>query len=891
MSATTYTFTPTANADKVSDLGSRVTDLESQNPVKSVNAMTPDADGNVDVETVDYAHNFVADDAQSSSGTFVTRTTGGDASLSDGDAWLNIVRGNYVHEGYSPRNVSMSVEAVERVPRTGSISVSIDRNTFVQSMNSDAHLTMSYNNGWGTDPSLYGITVTGVPVNGDSFTIDYTAEVLNMTVNAVQRQAEEGETAPEPITATINRSTFISYVSASTTITLTYTDSWSADPTLYGITVSGTPVEGDSIVVVYVKEVIESAVTMVETVVRENVITAGIDEEAFDNAVNSNVTMTFSYTNGDWNLSPLTYGITVSGVPVNGDVITVTCTKEVRGTIHPFKPETFYSTGWNLYNNTLGYARTIKYHSTYGFILGGTFTSAKFSTSNDPDAQKTTLALVDQGDGTYYFEVAEDGFVWLEGADSTTTYILMTWSDWQAGPPDGFKAHESSVIDLSSVMDEYFPNGMMRIGTIYDEINVPLQTIYSRIERLTYSYATLVTIKNSGREYIYDNNYIYVVKEEVDSYTELLDGLYTANDHGLEVFTGTDVPGHAQMLYGQNLKDKLRTDVVTISSQDLTAQQKKSVRNNIGAAATVNGVSPDSNGNVVLPTDSTPTNQSQNYVTSGGVYAEISAINQRIGNVESPASVFQDVSFSIPLTAWTGSSSFTATVSNTSITSTSGIWVFYDSTYTSYANAPISAMVESGGGGVVFTTATKPTAAISGYIRIVDSVNGIIPIERGGTAAGTAAAARTNLGLGAAATKDVANNLITESAGGSVLDAYQGKLLNDAVTTLNDRMTPEFLDESVVGTFNGATLYRRFFNTPAVNIPTGSDLKVITGLPTHNHLAMINVMFVLTGSSIAEPADAYLRFYVDNAGNGYARQNIGSSALAGVIRIEAYYTK
>lgn len=117
--------------------------------------------------------------------------------------------------------------------------------------------------------------------------------------------------------------------------------------------------------------------------------------------------------------------------------------------------------------------------------------------------------------------------------------------------------------------------------------------------------------------------------------------------------------------------------------------------------------------------------------------------------------------------------------------------------------------------------------------------------------------------------------------------------LSNDVSTLNSKLTPEVLDETVVGTYNGSTLYRRFFNTPAVNIPTGSDLKVITGLPAHSHLAMLNVMFVLTGTNpqMAEPADAYLRFYVDNAGNGYARQNIGSSALTGVIRIEAYYTK
>lgn len=43
----------------------------------------------------------------------------------------------------------------------------------------------------------------------------------------------------------------------------------------------------------------------------------------------------------------------------------------------------------------------------------------------------------------------------------------------------------------------------------------------------------------------------------------------------------------------------------------------------------------------------------------------------------------------------------------------------------------------------------------------------------------------TAAGLGTASTYDVANNLTTASAGSKVLDAYQGKLLNDAVTALN----------------------------------------------------------------------------------------------------------
>lgn len=51
---------------------------------------------------------------------------------------------------------------------------------------------------------------------------------------------------------------------------------------------------------------------------------------------------------------------------------------------------------------------------------------------------------------------------------------------------------------------------------------------------------------------------------------------------------------------------------------------------------------------------------------------------------------------------------------------------------------------------------------------------------------------KTKLGIGEAATKAVANNLTTESAGAFLLDAYQGKLLSDAIDKINN----DFLDKT-----------------------------------------------------------------------------------------------
>lgn len=130
------------------------------------------------------------------------------------------------------------------------------------------------------------------------------------------------------------------------------------------------------------------------------------------------------------------------------------------------------------------------------------------------------------------------------------------------------------------------------------------------------------------------------------------------------------------------------------------------------------------------------------------INASVAGLAQRIGNVEAPASVFQDFQFSIAQNAWTVvDAAYQAEVSNVNITATSGIWVFYDASYQSYAQAAITAEVYSSGGKAIFRTATQPTGAIGGYIRVIDSISGIIPIERGGTAANTLAGAQSNLGI------------------------------------------------------------------------------------------------------------------------------------------------
>lgn len=388
--------------------------------VRSVNGEEPDADGDVEIQTVPYAQNLESESTHRNYGTFIQRTSGGDGTVDSGEAWLMDVQGNSVHTGYTAESITMTV-------------------------------------------------------NGDS------------------------------ISATIDRDTFVEEVTASGTTTLSYTTSWSADPATYGVTVTGTPTNGDSIVIVYVKE--------------------------------------------------------------------------VRGTITVAEPDSFVSTGWNLYNNTDGYAKVVKY--AYGFRISGSWTALKYSATLT--GTKTDITV---NDGA--FNVAADGFVWVTGGDSDTA-IWATWEDWTEAYDGNFAAYSKTEVDLSGIMETYFPYGLCAVGSVRDEINLNLGVAISRVEVLAYNATNLATAKNSGRDYEYDENFIYLVRASETSSSVTIDGAFTTNDHGIEYFTGTGLAVVTEVLYGNNLKNKLERDTLTISQQSLTDAQKTQVQTNIGVYSKING--------------------------------------------------------------------------------------------------------------------------------------------------------------------------------------------------------------------------------------------------------------------------------------------------------------
>ena len=529
--------------------------------VKSVNSITPDDSGNINIVHVRTAENLTSDDSQDIYGEFIERTTGGTASLTDGKSWIGIMEGKSIVTGYSPEQKSVQVVNMPRTP----ITASIDWSVFRPAVNfMSANKIFSYDGSeWSEDLTDYGITVTGYPIVGDSITASLIAKSETITPVVATGVTVNIDWSVYEVAYESNPVTFFSYASGE----------WSANMGDFGITVTGNPSDGDVINITYVPEV---HTMYVNPAVRGSEVVAYVNWDTFKEAVNYQTsTITLSY-NTSWSGNLNNYGVSISGGPIKGDTIVLYYTVEERGHIVNATPTGFVSTGWNLYDHAHGYARVLKYDAVYGFKIAGTYTGIAFAT--DPNGETSPISVDSEGN----FQIPEDGYIIVTGGNTTDTAIYMTWSDWTDGAPLPFAAYSESVIDLSGLMQTNFPYGLCAVGSTVDDIDFANKVANSRIERMEYSIANLELAKVSGREYSYDDDYIYIVKATPTSIGFTLSMELDAFDHGLERVTGTTVPVAIHMLYGQNLRDKLRTDVVTISQQQLTNAQKQQVRENLG---------------------------------------------------------------------------------------------------------------------------------------------------------------------------------------------------------------------------------------------------------------------------------------------------------------------
>lgn len=335
-------------------------------------------------------------------------------------------------------------------------------------------------------------------------------------------------------------------------------------------------VQGNRVRAEYTPQELTMQVNMVPREDGEQMISAMLDEDAFVEYQTESIELVLEYTD-NWSMNPSLYGIYVTGTPKSGDTITVHYVKEYQGLITATTPTALVSTGWNLYDHSKGYARVVLYSDDYGYRVDGTYTALSFSETLT--GERTPITVVGGS-----FMIPSDGYVFVSGGVNADTAIYATWSDWTEGYDVDFQTYREYRVDLSNAMT-HFPNGLMRVGLVHDEIDLSSQKAISRIQRLNNTPENLMYVQDMGVEYEVDENYIYAVRIEPESYTISIDGEYTVDDHGIEFFDGTDVATNAQMVYGSNLIDKLRTDVISISAMDITEAQKKEARKNLGTSA------------------------------------------------------------------------------------------------------------------------------------------------------------------------------------------------------------------------------------------------------------------------------------------------------------------
>lgn len=315
---------------------------------------------------------------------------------------------------------------------------------------------------------------------------------------------------------------------------------------------------------------------------------ASVDDDVFLSRGVAGGTISFTYEGG-WSVTPSQpsgedplawYGVSVLGTAKSGDEIVLNYTEAVLGTIIQSTPTAFVSTGWNLYNHQMQYARVVRYSETQGYRITGSYSSIRFSSTQNGERRVITP------DANGNFNVPSAGYIWVSGGNNTNTAIWATWGDWSGNYVGDFEVYKEHRIDLSAIMTAYFPNGLMQVGNYRDEINFSTGIATKSIDRFERDSqdTAIANAKMNGQQYEYDTNYVYVVRMTAETHPVSIDNSYTMNDHGTELFADTDVPVVARTIYGANLKNKLERDVLTISAQELSDTQKEQVRENIGAA-------------------------------------------------------------------------------------------------------------------------------------------------------------------------------------------------------------------------------------------------------------------------------------------------------------------
>lgn len=535
--------------------------------IRSVTAggtiLIPDSSGNVTVSNVATADNLTAPDAQASYDIFNYRTSGGNASLASGEAQLVYIDGNMDISGRIPE--SFTYTTTNDIELTYSLSTwksQIDTSgtyefSFTRGSSSTAAVSWSSSGSWSYDGSTTSLSSYGI----------YPTNLVNASISA--SVSGSGISA-----ATVVPSTFFGELSDSGTYVFTYSGeetSWQYNGTnislaTYGLAVTGTAQNEDTITITSVRGTPNS--TIIITYVAPEQGTISIPKPTKFSATGFN----------QFDKSTMT----ISGLSINDNYKIVSnsnrklCYCRAKGGVDG---------GYVCYESN-GKIKNIAWSATIPALDDQL--SASNWTSRTYNNTLSKLEFPNDGYLVVSIDISNGGTVdnvcmhpSFSGAEDTTFKAYVA--------PSQISLPTKDTSNTTIPLGDY---GMPKIGSVADRLNLDAGTYIKKIGRLANTSANMSTVVGYGTDYEYDDNYIYYVLPTEVTYTVSVNSTYTVNDYGTEEFISTTIPMGAQTLYGQNLRDKLRTDVVTISQQTLTNNQKKQVLANIGAvplSGTVSG--------------------------------------------------------------------------------------------------------------------------------------------------------------------------------------------------------------------------------------------------------------------------------------------------------------
>jgi len=563
--------------------------------VKSINGQKPESNGELSLNEVPYANNLISSDNQEVRSSFIFRTAGGDASITNGDAHLSYVRGVANIPQHIPESLTFAFSEESR------LNPEVDLNAWVAGrFGSEAGeyvfnyvgTRWTYTDRSGDKPvqsdidlSTIGITTQNYAMDGDSLKAVYTitqadeTTLRNVSVTASERQhfsvLFDGDVFKSLISDS-GQYKFI-YEAGEWNLYKLYNNSWLFDdnnpvvPLDYGITVNGTPIDNDTVLIKYTEKYDETLSIIQPTAFRAigfNQFNKG--SEQFPNA---------QYIEG--------YAIDASGNVVESEGSYVAWVHVVGG----------LANGYQIYNGTVSLDR-VCWTSEIPTASTAGMTVLEENTALSEDA-------VEGGAGNklikdYQFD--EDGYLAISTTSIDGLCVHPRWSgtvNWRDSEGlNDYEDYEEYTIPVPLVaidnsgdepVEVTLPTGVYgipSIGNVKDELNFGNLTYTQNISSIEYTPQNISDVVSMGVPYSYDSERILFALQSPRKYRlgEEYADLFTVCDYGIEEFLGSNIPFDVEcaVLYGQSLKDKLRTDVVTVSEQQLSDSEKAQIGYNVG---------------------------------------------------------------------------------------------------------------------------------------------------------------------------------------------------------------------------------------------------------------------------------------------------------------------